>query len=65
MERLVGQVRAERARREELPSSFEAATRAQLEALREEVRELKGRVNGLLWTVVAAVAVDVAKTLLK
>ncbi|MCC6630357.1 MAG: hypothetical protein IT340_23490 [Chloroflexi bacterium] len=47
------------------PSTFEAVTRAQLEALRADVAELKTRVNGLLWAVAAAVAIEIVKTLLR
>jgi hypothetical protein len=44
---------------------FETATRAQLRALRDEVAELKRRVNGLLWAVAAAVFIEILKALLK
>jgi hypothetical protein len=47
------------------PSTFEAVTRAQLDALRADVAELKGRVNGLLWAVTAAVVVELVKMLLR
>lgn len=46
-------------------STFEAVTRAHLAALRAEVAELKRRVNGLLWGVTAAVAIEIVKALIK
>lgn len=46
-------------------ATFEAVTRLQLEMLSSELAELKRRVNGLLWTVVVAVIVDLAKALIQ
>jgi hypothetical protein len=46
-------------------SAFEAVTRIQLDALRDEVAEIKGRVNGLLWVMVAAVVVDLVKDVVR
>ena len=41
----------------------EAVTRAQLDALRDEIRALQTKVNGVLFSVAAAIAVQVIKQL--
>ena len=40
-------------------SAYEAVTRQMVEALADELREIKGRVNGLLWMVAGAILLDV------
>jgi hypothetical protein len=42
------------------PSAYEAVTRQMVEALAEDLREIKGRLNGLLWMVASAIVLDVA-----
>jgi hypothetical protein len=42
------------------PSAYEAVTRQMVEALAEDLREIKGRLNGLLWMVASTIALDVA-----
>jgi hypothetical protein len=44
-------------------SAYEAVTRQMVAGLEEELREIKGRVNGLLWMVAGAMALDVAMRL--
>lgn len=41
------------------PSAYEAVTRQMVEALAEDLREIKGRLNGLLWMVAGAIVLDV------
>ena len=41
-------------------SAYEAVTRQMVEGLEAELREIKGRVNGLLWMVAGAMVLDVA-----
>lgn len=41
-------------------SVYEAVTRQMVEALAEDIREIKTRVNGLLWMVAGAIVVDIA-----
>ena len=41
-------------------SAYEALTRQMVEALTEELEEIKGRLNGLLFMVAGAIVVDVA-----
>jgi hypothetical protein len=41
-------------------SVYEAVTRQMVEALAEDLREIKARLDGLLWMVVGAIVVDVA-----
>jgi hypothetical protein len=40
-------------------SAYEAVTRQMVEGLTDELREIKGRVNGLLWMVAGAIVLDV------
>ena len=62
-EALRGQIR--RWRREEggvelrPASAYEAVTRQMVEALAEDLREIKGRLNGLLWMLSGAIVIDV------
>lgn len=42
------------------PSAYEAVTRQMVEALAEELREIKARLNGLLWMVAGAIVLDLA-----
>ncbi|HEY8447213.1 MAG TPA: hypothetical protein VIL01_08905 [Thermomicrobiales bacterium] len=42
------------------PSAYEAVTRQMVESLEEELREIKGRLNGLLWMVASAIVLDIA-----
>ena len=41
-------------------SAYEAVTRQMVEGLAEEMAEIKGRLNGLLFMVAGAIVVDVA-----
>lgn len=41
------------------PSAYEAVTRQMVEALAEDLKEIKGRLNGLLWMVAGAIVLDV------
>jgi hypothetical protein len=40
-------------------SAYEAVTRQMVEALADDLREIKGRLNGLLWMVAAAIVIDI------
>jgi hypothetical protein len=40
-------------------SAYEAVTRQMVEALEADLREIKGRLNGVLWMVAGAIVVDV------
>jgi hypothetical protein len=40
-------------------SAYEAVTRQMVEALADDLREIKGRLNGLLWMVAGAILIDV------
>lgn len=40
-------------------SAYEAVTRQMVEALAEELREIKDRMNGMLWMVAGAILLDV------
>ena len=40
-------------------SAYEAVTRQMVEALAEDLAEIKGRLNGLLWMVAGAIVLDV------
>jgi hypothetical protein len=40
-------------------SAYEAVTRQMVEALAEDLAEIKGRLNGLLWMMASAIAIDV------
>jgi len=40
-------------------SAYEAVTRQMVEALTEDLREIKGRLNGLIWMLSGAIVVDV------
>lgn len=44
-------------------SAYEAVTRQMVDGLQSELREIKGRVNGLLWMVAGAMALEVAMRL--
>ncbi len=44
-------------------SAYEAMTRQMVEHLQEDLREIKGRLNGLLWMVAGTVLVDVVSKL--
>jgi hypothetical protein len=39
-------------------SAYEAVTRQMVEALTDDLREIKGRLNGLLWMVASAIVID-------
>lgn len=39
-------------------SVYEAVTRQKVEALAEDIKEIKGRLNGLLWMVASAILLD-------
>lgn len=39
--------------------AYEAVTRQMVEALADDLREIKNRVGGLVWMVVAAIVIDV------
>ena len=39
-------------------SAYEAVTRQMVEALADDLREIKGRLNGLLWMVASAIVID-------
>lgn len=45
-------------------SAYEAVTRQMVEALADELKEIKGRLNGLLWMVGGAMVLDVAMRLM-
>jgi hypothetical protein len=40
-------------------SAYEAVTRQMVEGLADDLKEIRGRLNGLLWMVAAAILVDV------
>jgi hypothetical protein len=40
-------------------SAYEAVTRQMVEALADDLREIKGRLNGLLWMVAGAIVIDI------
>ena len=40
-------------------SAYEAMTRQKVEALADDLKEIKGRLNGLLWMVAGAIVLDV------
>jgi len=40
-------------------SAYEVVTRQMVEQLREDLREIKGRLNGLLWMVATAILLDI------
>ncbi len=40
------------------PSVFEAVTRQMVETLADELREIRRRVDGLLWMVAGAILID-------
>lgn len=40
-------------------SAYEAVTRQMVESLAEEIREMKGRLDGMLWMVAGSVLLDV------
>ena len=40
-------------------SAYEAVTRQMVEGLAEDLKEIKGRLNGLLWMVAGAIVLDV------
>jgi hypothetical protein len=39
-------------------SAYEAVTRQMVEALADDLREIKSRLNGLLWMVAGAIVID-------
>ena len=39
-------------------SAYEAVTRHMVEALADDLREIKSRLNGLLWMVASAIVID-------
>jgi hypothetical protein len=45
-------------------NAYEAVTRQMVEALQEDLREIKGRLNMLLFTIVGGVAIDVVARVL-
>ena len=61
----VARLQGSRARKERKPldlgplSAHEAMTRQMVEALAEDLKEIKGRLNGLLFMVAGAILVDV------
>jgi len=44
-------------------SAYEAITRQIVDGLREDVAEIKGRLNGLLWLMAGAIAIDIVMRL--
>ena len=40
-------------------SAYEAMTRQKVEALADDLKEIKGRLNGLLWMLARAIVLDV------
>jgi len=44
-------------------SAYEAVTRQMVEGLGEDLREIRGRLNGLLWMVAGAIVLDVVMRL--
>jgi hypothetical protein len=40
-------------------SAYEAVTRQMVEGLEEDLAEIKGRLNGLLWMMAGAIVVDI------
>lgn len=40
-------------------SAYEAVTRQMVEGMADELREIRGRLNGLLWMVAGAILIDV------
>ena len=44
-------------------SAYEAITRQMVDGLREDVAEIKGRLNGLLWLMAGAIAIDIVMRL--
>jgi hypothetical protein len=44
-------------------SAYEAVTRQMVEGLEEELKEIRGRLNGLLWMVAGAILLDVVMRL--
>jgi hypothetical protein len=40
-------------------SAYEAVTRQMVEGLADELKEIRGRLNGLLWMVAGAILLDV------
>jgi hypothetical protein len=40
-------------------SAYEAVTRQMVEGLAEDLKEIRGRLNGLLWMVAGAIVLDV------
>lgn len=40
-------------------SAYEAVTRQMVEQVREDLKEIKGRLNGLLWMVATAILLDI------
>jgi hypothetical protein len=40
-------------------SVYEVVTRQMVEQLREDLKEIKGRLNGLLWMVATAILLDI------
>ena len=44
-------------------SAYEAVTRQMVEGLADDLREIRGRLNGLLWMVAAAILLDVVMRL--
>ena len=45
---------------EQEPSAFEAVTRQMVESVADELREIRQRVNGLLWMGAGAILIDTA-----
>ena len=44
-------------------SAYEAVTRQMVEGLADELKEIRGRLNGLLWMVAGAIFLDVVMRL--
>jgi hypothetical protein len=44
-------------------SAYEAVTRQMVEGLASELKEIRGRLNGLLWMVAGAILIDVVMRL--
>jgi hypothetical protein len=44
-------------------SAYEAVTRQMVEGLADELKEIRGRLNGLLWMVAGAILIDVVMRL--
>ena len=44
-------------------SAYEAVTRQMVEALTDDLKEIRGRLNGLLWMVAGAILLDVVMRL--